>query len=243
MAHQGVEIVARELGVGGARGAVFAGVELAAAPGQLVAIAGPGGSGRTSLLLTLAGRMRPTHGSAEVGGRRLPQEAKAVRRLVTVARATGAVELQDRWTVQEAVDLQEVLRGHRIDAREAAATLDLCGISARGEDRIEDLHPAQRTRLAAALAWFEGPPATVVDDVDRGTNTLTEAAIWQVLRGLADRGTTVLASTADATAATAIADVVVTLKHPSGPGAPGPANGPANGVPPPQPPPTPAAEA
>jgi ABC-type multidrug transport system ATPase subunit len=207
----GVEIAAEGLGVDGGRGAVFAGVELHAQPGAVVAIAGPGGSGRTSLLLCLAGRMKPHHGSARVDRHPLPQEAAAVRRLVTVARATGAVELQDRWKVQEAIDLQEVLRGHRIDAREAARVLDACGIEARGDDAIESLAPAQRTRLAIALAWFEGPPAVVVDDVDRGADGAAQRAIWQLLRQLAERGTTVLATTTDAAPASGIADAVVTV--------------------------------
>lgn len=211
MTARGVKIEAEALGVDGARGAVFAGVTLVAPAGALVAVAGPGGSGRTSLLLTLAGRMRPAHGSARVGGHPLPAEAAAVRRLVTVARATGAVELQDRWRVQEAIDLQEVLRGHRVDTREAAATLDACGVTASGDAPVESLAPDERTRLAIALAWFEAPPAAVVDDVDRGASTAVEQEIWQVLRGLADHGTTVLATTTDPAAARGFADVTVLL--------------------------------
>lgn len=207
----GVEIAAEGLGVDGARGAVFAGVGLRADPGAVVAIAGPGGSGRTSLLLCLAGRMKPHHGSARVGSHPLPQEARQVRRLVSVARATGAVELQDRWKVQEAIDLQEVLRGHRIDAREAAKTLDLCGIVAQGDAPIESLAPEQRTRLAVALAWFEQPPAVILDDVDRGADGVTQRALWELLRALAQRGTTVVASTTDAAPATGIADAIVTV--------------------------------
>ncbi|MDO8188988.1 ATP-binding cassette domain-containing protein [Conexibacter sp. JD483] len=211
MAHPGVPITADGLGVDGARGAVFAGVTLRAEAGALVAVAGPGGSGRTSLLLTLAGRMKPAHGSATVAGEPLPQRAGAVRRLVRVARAAGAVELQERWTVQEAIDLQEVLRGHRIDAREAAAVLDACGVSAEGAARIEDLDPRQLTRLAVALAWFERPPAVVLDDLDRGLSADGERELWTLLKALAEQGTTVVASAADAAPAAGLADVVVPL--------------------------------
>lgn len=211
VAHAGVPIMADGLGVDGWRGAVFAGVTLHAEPGALVAVAGPGGSGRTSLLLTLAGRMKPAHGSATVAGEPLPQRAGAVRRLVRVARATGAVELQERWTVQESIDLQEVVRGHRIDAREAAAVLDICGVTAQGEQRIEELEPQQLTRLAIALAWFERPPAVVLDDLDRGTAADGQRALWELLKALAEQGTTVVASAADATPAAGLADVVVAL--------------------------------
>ena len=207
----GVEVTAEQLGVDGARGAVFSGLDLRARPDAVVAIAGPGGSGRTSLLLTLAGRMKPHHGRATVGRHRLPEQAAAVRRLVTVARATGAVELQDRWKVQEAIGLQEVLRGRRIDAREAAAALDACGVTARGEDPVESLLPSQRTRLAVALAWLERPPAVVLDDLDRGADGPAQRELWQLLRALAERGTTVLATTTDPAPATGIADAVVTV--------------------------------
>lgn len=209
--HPGVPITADGLGVDGPRGAVFAGVTLRAEPGALVAVAGPGGSGRTSLLLTLAGRMKPTHGAAAVAGEPLPQRAGAVRRLVRVARATGAVELQDGWTVQEAIDLQEVLRGHRIDAREAAAVLDACGVDVQGAQRIEELDPRQLTRLAVALAWFERPPAVVLDDLDRGISADGERELWTLLKALAEQGTTVVASAADAAPAAGLADVVVPL--------------------------------
>lgn len=195
----------------GPRGLVYSGVAFAAEPGQLVAIAGRGGSGRTCLLLTLAGRMRPTAGSARVGGHALPREAGAVRRLVSVARAGGAVELDDHHRVAEAIDLRGVLRGRRIAPGEAGEALTAAGIEPDPDLLVGELPPATQTLLAVALAALEHPPATVFDDVDRGAGTADERAVWLALRGLADGGITVIASTTDAAAPAGIADHVVAL--------------------------------
>jgi ABC-type multidrug transport system ATPase subunit len=195
----------------GPRGLVYSGVAFAAEPGQLVAVAGRGGSGRTSLLLTLAGRMKPTAGSARVGGHALPQEAAAVRRLVSVGRAGGAVELDEHHRVAETIALRGVLRGRRIAPGEAGETLSAAGIEPDPDALVGDLPPATQTLLAVALAALERPPATVFDDADRGAGGADERAVWLALRGLADGGVTVIASTTDPAAARGIADHVVAL--------------------------------
>jgi ABC-type multidrug transport system ATPase subunit len=207
----GITIEADGLSVDGPQGPVFSGVSLHAAAGSLVAVAGSGGSGRTSLLLTLAGRMRPTAGTARVDGHPLPAQAGAVRRLVTVAQAGGAAELQEGWRVSEAIGLRGVLRGLAIGAREAAAALEACGLDPAPDALVRELSSAQRTRLAIALAWLEDPPGVVVDDVDRGADRTEERAIWDVLRALSQRGATIVAATTDAGVARGVADQVVAL--------------------------------
>jgi ABC-type multidrug transport system ATPase subunit len=156
--------------------------------------------------------MKPTTGSAQVGGHALPAEAAAVRRVVSVARAGGAVELDEHHRVAEAIDLRGVLRGRRIAPGEAGEALSAAGIEPDPDALIGDLPPATQTLLAVALAAVEHPPATVLDDVDRGAATADERAIWIALRELADRGVTVLASTTDPAAAAGIADHVVALR-------------------------------
>lgn len=208
---QEVAVEAQHLALAGPRGEVFSGVSFAAQPGELTAIAGPGGSGRTCLLLTLAGRMRPTGGVARVGDHVLPAEAGAVRRLVTVARAGGAVEIEGRWRAREAVALRGVLRGRPVAAREAADALAAVGIDPGGDAFVDEIGPQRRTLLAVALARLEAPPAVVVDDVDDGVDVPAERAIWRTLRALADAGVTVLATTTGREAPAGVADRVIDL--------------------------------
>src|SRR6266487_2468298 len=77
-AHRGghvtssVGIVASGITARGPEGPIFQGVDLEAEPGSLVAVTGPGGCGRTALLLALAGRFRLVAGQLVVGGHQLP---------------------------------------------------------------------------------------------------------------------------------------------------------------------------
>lgn len=74
-------ITAAGLGVDGEHGPLFSGVDLALTPG-FHAIQMPGGPGQTTLLLTLAGRFKPSHGTLTVLGATTP---RAIRRHCSIA--------------------------------------------------------------------------------------------------------------------------------------------------------------
>jgi len=79
-------LVASGLGVQGNAGWIFRDVDLRLPAGSLTAVVGPAGCGRSSLLLALAGRMRPTAGSLSVLGHNLADDPSAVRNLTSIAR-------------------------------------------------------------------------------------------------------------------------------------------------------------
>lgn len=78
---------------------MFRGVGFRAEAGSLVSFEGPSGSGRTSLLLALSGRMRPTEGHATVGAHRPPRHLGAVRRISALAHVPGGTDLDPALTV------------------------------------------------------------------------------------------------------------------------------------------------
>ena len=76
----GVAVVARNLHLTGKRGPVYGPIDLTVRTGELLLVTGPAGSGRTALLLTLAGRLRPSPGSElTVLGHRLPRRELPLR--------------------------------------------------------------------------------------------------------------------------------------------------------------------
>ncbi len=97
----GAAIRAEGFGLKGPRGWAFRGVSLDAAPGSLVAVAGPSGSGRTCLLLALTGRMKPAEGWARVADHQLPRKMAAVRRISALGQVPGVSELDPAFTVAE----------------------------------------------------------------------------------------------------------------------------------------------
>ncbi|MGW2550526.1 ATP-binding cassette domain-containing protein [Streptomyces sp. NPDC001635] len=215
----GVAVTAADLGLKGPRGWVFRGVGFDAPPGSLIAVAGPSGSGRTSLLLALTGRMRPGEGRATVGGHRLPKEMSAVRRISALAHVPGVADLDPALTVGEHLrerallearfgdSLRALLRpraeradraARRIDAALAAAGLDPASLPKGSRTAVRDLERLEALRLSVALALIGRPRLLALDDTDLKLSACERAAVWSLLRSLAEAGTTVVAVCAEA---------------------------------------------
>jgi ABC-type branched-subunit amino acid transport system ATPase component len=191
-------IRAEQLGLRTRRGWVFRDVELSLAAGSVTAIAGPAGSGRSMLLLTLAGRAKPTTGRLVVAGQ---EQRPEIRRLVAVARVTDAVELEPEMHVVDHIREADVLGHH--DYRWAAGVI---GLDVDPTAVVAELATDDAVLLAAALALAGRPKALVVDDVDIAATPAEQRRIWTALRA-AD--TTVIATTVDGRiAADAGADVI-----------------------------------
>ncbi|MFI1966668.1 ATP-binding cassette domain-containing protein [Streptomyces pathocidini] len=212
----GAAVTAVGFGVKGPRGWAFRNIGVSAEPGALVAVEGPSGSGRTSLLLALTGRMRPTEGHAEVGGERLPKRMAAVRRFSALGPVPGVAELDPALTVTEHLrerallqrrfdgSLRDLLRPRprharvtaarqRVDSALGAAGLDLAALPKGPRTAVRDLERLECLRLSVALALIGRPRLLAVDDTDLKLSDDERAEAWALLRGVAEGGTTVLA--------------------------------------------------
>ncbi|MER7806476.1 ATP-binding cassette domain-containing protein [Streptomyces sp900116325] len=210
----GAAVTAEDFGLKGPRGWAFRGVRLDVPPGALVAIEGPSGSGRTCLLLALTGRMRPSEGRAEVGGLRLPRQMAAVRRVSALGPVPGVSELDPAFTVAEHLrerallqrrydgSLRALLRPRaertatarsRIEAALDAAGLDPATLPKAERTSVRDLERLEALRLSVALALIGRPRLLAVDDTDLKLSDAERAEAWELLRSVADGGTTVLA--------------------------------------------------
>ncbi|MEV6382894.1 ATP-binding cassette domain-containing protein [Streptomyces sp. NPDC051773] len=216
---RGVAVGAEGFGLSGPRGWVFRGVGFDAEAGSLVAIAGPSGSGRTSLLLALTGRMKPTEGRATVGSLPLPKRMAAVRRISALAHVPGVTDLDPALTVgehlRERALLQRrfdgTLRGllrpraeraaetkERIEAAATAAGLDREALPKGSRTAVRDLDRMEALRLSVALALVGRPRLLGVDDADLKLSDAERAEMWALLTSLTESGTTVVAVCSEA---------------------------------------------
>ncbi|HEY3611635.1 MAG TPA: ATP-binding cassette domain-containing protein [Pseudonocardiaceae bacterium] len=190
-------IRAEQLGLRTRRGWVFRDVDLSLTAGSVTAIAGPAGSGRSMLLLALAGRAKPTAGRLVVAGQ---EQRPEIRRLVAVARVTAAVELEPEMHVVDHIREADLLGHH--DYRWAAG---IVGLDVDPTAVVAELATDDAVLLAVALALAGRPRALVVDDVDIAATPAQQRRIWTALRAA---GTAVIATTVDGRiAADAGADV------------------------------------
>ncbi|HEY6796115.1 MAG TPA: ATP-binding cassette domain-containing protein [Kineosporiaceae bacterium] len=193
-----IAVRARGLGLDGPRGPVFGGVDLLVPAGSLLAVPGPAGAGRTSLLLTLAGRMLPDRGEAEVAGHPLPRARNAVQQQVALAVVHGVNDLDGALTVEEHLlerlaltsPWWRLLTPSTTEVPVALATVDQHGRPALDRDAlVRDLEPYDRFRLGIALALADRdrrhPRVLVADDVDELRDPHHVACAWRLLVGLA----------------------------------------------------------
>nr|WP_202489547.1 ATP-binding cassette domain-containing protein [Streptomyces sp. SID8381] len=219
----------------GPRGWAFRDVDVDAAPGSLIAVEGPSGSGRTCLLLALTGRMKPTEGVAEVGGLKPPRHMSALRRISALANVAGVTDLEPALTVGEHLRERALLQRRfgaaprallrsrarrRAEAREAtqaaltAAGLDVAALPKGPRTAVRDLERLEELRLSIALALMSGPRLLAVDDADHKLSAAERAEVWELLGSLAASGITVLAVCSEAPEGA----VVVSTAGPAKPG-------------------------
>jgi ABC-type multidrug transport system fused ATPase/permease subunit len=178
---------------------VLRGIDLAVEPGQVVAVCGPTGSGKTSLLSLLPRFYDPTGGRVLVGG--------IDTRELTLAELRSSVALVTQRPVLFSVQLRENLTAGRedVDWDDVLAACEAAGVDAFVDElpdgydtligeRGVNLSGGQRQRVALARALVTGARVVVLDDPLSSVDTLTERRLVRRLRP-ALAGRTVLVAT------------------------------------------------
>ena len=197
------------LTAGGRR--VYPAITFDAPAGSTVALLGASGSGKTSLLLTLAGRMRGWTGEVTICGFDVARDSSRVRGLVGLALMVGVNDLAEALTASQHVTEQRVFVP-RSKRSAQADVLVRVGLDAVGNRQVKQLDAEQRIRLGIALALVRDVRVIVVDDLDRDLNREERTRIVTLLRDLAADGITVVYACVDDTTA-ANANVIVEIEN------------------------------
>ena len=128
--------------------------------GELVAVRGRNGSGKTALLLTLAGRMKPTAGTLTVGGFELPRQRSKVERHVGLALFSGLNDLQESLTVLYVLGAEFELYGRKPRRESVTGYLRAWELEDVANVRVKDLTSEKLVQLGIALAFVGEPDAS-----------------------------------------------------------------------------------
>ena len=141
---------------------VLDGVNLDVAPGEAVALLGPNGAGKTTLLKIVATLLRPTRGTAQVGGHDCVREAEAVRRLIGVV-AHGAHVYED-LTARENLRFWATLAGRPADRETLAHAIAEVELDRQADDRVRTFSAGMKRRLALARVALARPRVLLLDE-------------------------------------------------------------------------------
>jgi ABC-2 type transport system ATP-binding protein len=179
--------------------------------GSVTALLGASGTGKTSLLLTIAGRMRGWHGTVTVCGIDVARHSSHVRGLVGLGLMPGVNDLAEALTCAQHVTEAHVFvpRSKRSGYRSVLAEV---GLDDAANVQVKRLDAEQRIRLGLALAIVRDVRVLVVDDLDRDLNHEERTRVLELLQDLADDGLTVLFACVDEATA-ARAHVVIPLEE------------------------------
>lgn len=190
-------ITASALGVDGEHGPLFSGIDLALTSG-FHAIHMPGGPGQTALLLTLAGRLKATHGTVTVLGDSQP---RAIRRHCSIAAFADIDDLEESVTVQTVLAEQRrwlapwyarvPIGVGRAELAEVFGEIPL----PPGTSYIVELSDLELFLLRITLAMFSDRPILVVGDLEQVRDTSRRAAAVERLGAVAAQRTVVIGVT------------------------------------------------
>jgi ABC-2 type transport system ATP-binding protein len=172
-------LVAEGVGVRHHRRWIFRGLDAVVEPGELVALTGPPGSGRTTALLALSGRFKLSEGKihTSAGGRG-----------VALGHVAGVSDPEPTATVAEHVRERLALLGRR--RRRELPSVPLLGLDP--DLRGRDLTPHQRHLLGLVLARMENPAVIALDDWDTGLDDAERRQLRQTLTDLTTEGIAVI---------------------------------------------------
>jgi ABC-2 type transport system ATP-binding protein len=182
------------------------GVDLAVAPGEIVAFLGPNGAGKTTTIDMLLGLAKPDSGSVEIFGRS-PRTAVA-QGFISAVLQTGGL-LKD-LTVRETVALTASLF---VDTRPIDEVLERAGIREIGDRMVEKCSGGQQQRLRFAMALISDPGLLILDEPTTGMDVEGRRDFWSAIRTDAARGRTVLFATHYLDEADANADRIILMRH------------------------------
>ncbi|MCT9821415.1 ABC transporter ATP-binding protein [Microbacterium sp. W1N] len=167
---------------------VFAGLDVDIPRGAITGLLGPSGCGKTTLIRAIVGVQQHAAGAVTVLGE--PAGSPALRR--RVAYDTQGASVYGDLTVGQ--NLRYFARVIGAGAADVDRVIDQVGLRAQARQRVDALSGGQENRVSLAVAMLGTPELIVLDEPTVGLDPLLRAELWDVFRGLADAGTTLLVS-------------------------------------------------
>ncbi|RSN71736.1 ATP-binding cassette domain-containing protein [Candidatus Methanodesulfokora washburnensis] len=174
--------------------------------GEIFGLLGPNGAGKTTTILMLATVIKPTSGTAKIGGYDVVKEPDKVRSLLGIA----FQEPKSTW-VDKPIEIVEWhgricgLRGQELKER-VKEVMERLEIWDQRNKFFYQLSGGNRKRVEVAKVFVQKPKFAIFDEPTAQVDVLGKHAIWDMIKELRDSGSTVMLATNDTNEADIISD-------------------------------------
>lgn len=163
--------------------------------GEIFGFLGSNGAGKSTTIRMLCGLLRPSSGSASVGGVDVSRDPEGVKQ--RIGYMSQRFSLYEKLTVDQNIAFFAGIYGlprERFAARRAAV-LEMAGLKGREAALTGSLSGGWKQRLGLGCAILHEPPIVFLDEPTGGVDPLSRRSFWRLIDELARNGTTVLVTT------------------------------------------------
>jgi ABC-2 type transport system ATP-binding protein len=189
------------------------GIDLSVPRGSVLGVLGPNGAGKTTAVRILTTLLRADGGRAIVEGFDVFRDPAAVRRIIGLSGQSAAI--QEELTGKENLEL--IGRLYHLswpDARSRAAELlEQFDLTDAAHRQSKNFSGGMQRRLDLAASLVGHPKVLFLDEPTTGLDPRSRLGMWDIIRTLAARGTTVLLTTQYLDEADELADSIVVFDH------------------------------
>lgn len=177
--------------------------------GEIFGLIGPNGAGKTTTMECIEGLRTPDRGDISVLGLNPFRDVYKLQNRIGVQ--LQQAQLQKRIKVWEAMDLWALLYGKT--AQDGERLLEQLGLADKRNAWFMTLSGGQKQRLFIALALINDPEVVFLDELTTGLDPQARRAIWELVRGIRERGKTVFLTTHLMEEAERLCDRVAIIEH------------------------------
>ncbi|MEU6782901.1 ATP-binding cassette domain-containing protein [Nonomuraea angiospora] len=188
---------------------VLRGVDFDVAPGSIFALLGSNGAGKTTVVKILSTLLKADTGTASVNGFDVATQAGEVRESISLTGQFAAVD--EILSGRENLVLVARLRHLKNPGKIADDLLERFSLTDAGARKASTYSGGMRRRLDIAMSLIGDPPVIFLDEPTTGLDPQARIEVWQAVKELARRGTTVLLTTQYLDEAEHLADRIAIL--------------------------------
>ena len=168
-------------------------VDLKIPKGSIFALLGPNGAGKSTMINIMAGLVRKSAGTVKIWNSDIDDDARNAKASIGIV--PQEINFDPFFTPAQLLNLQAGMYGVPKAERRTMELLETVGLADKADAYTRSLSGGMRRRLMVAKAMVHNPPILVLDEPTAGVDIELRKQLWDNVRALNERGTTVLLTT------------------------------------------------